>query len=95
MKIMNMVKKFGSKAIDFVVSAKDKALGLLAVGTAVLVSTTPAHADLASTLKTVEDAATAGITVVSTSVAAVYVSVFGLVLLGAGIAWLFGAVKKR
>jgi len=65
-------------------------LGLLLTG-----NLTPAKADLATTLGTVETAATAGVDTVSTSVANVYISVFGLILLGVGIAWLFGAIKKR
>jgi hypothetical protein len=95
MKIMNELKKFGSKVVEVVVSAKDKALGLLAVGTAVLVGSTPAKADLATDLGTITTAATDGVSTVGTSQATVIVSVFGLVLLSVGAGWLFRSLKSR
>jgi len=96
MKIMNMVKKFGSKDSDFASKVKDKTLGLVALGVSTLLAfSTSAKADMAVELKKITDAADAGIAVVSASVATIYVSIFGLVLLGVGISWLFGAIKKR
>ncbi len=98
----NVVKGAVSNAVDSVKKVGEVILqtstkAYIAVGASVgaLFSGTPAHADLATTLKTVETAATTGIDTVTVSVATVYVSVFGLVILGAGIAWLFSAVKKR
>ena len=95
MKIMNTLKKFGSKVVNAGKAVQNKALGLMAVGGAILAGATPAKADLATELAKVATAATDGVDTVSTSVSSVYVAVFGLVLLGVGIAWLFGAIKKR
>ena len=90
-KVVNTCKK----ASEIVVEAGTKAYIAVGASLGALLSGTPAKADLATTLGTVETAATAGVDTVSTSVANVYISVFGLILLGVGIGWLFGAIKKR
>jgi len=88
MKFMNVMKKFGSKVVEVAVSAKDKALGLLAVGSAVLLGTTPAKADFAADLTTLQTQVTTDLGAISTSQVAIMGVVFGLIALAIAFRWI-------